>query len=95
MSASGKGRAASLTGRVLKRRFFAYPLVVALLFACVHLLGFRRYVGVLSGTASVTGFRHYAGGLYIILYVATVVLVPISTAAGVLKEIWMRYHRSG
>lgn len=95
MSASGKGRAASLTGRVLKRRFFAYALVVALLFLFVHLLGFRRYVGVLSGTATVTGFGHYAGGLYIILYVAAVVLVPILATAGVIKEIWGRRHRSG
>jgi hypothetical protein len=69
------------------RRFIAYALVICVLFSVVHLLGFRDYTGVLSGTASLNRSHQYFGALYIILYVSFVVIMPVLLIAGGLTGI--------
>ncbi len=59
------------------KRFTMYALVLTVLFACVHLLGFREYTSILSGTASFGTKYQYYGVLYLLLYICFVVIVPI------------------
>ena len=77
----------SLLTRFLGQRFTAYAILLTLLFAGAHLLGFREYTGILSGTASLDQYHQYYGVLYILLYVNFAVTVPILLLAGVLTEI--------
>lgn len=78
----------SLPARFIGQRFTAYAILFILLFAGAHLLGFREYTGILSGTASLDQYHQYYGVLYILLYVNFAVTVPILLIAGVLTEIW-------
>lgn len=78
----------SLLTRFVDQRFRVYAILLALLFFGVHLLGFREYTGILSGTASLDQYNQYYGVLYILLYVNFVVTVPILLIASVLTEIW-------
>ncbi|MCW5211820.1 hypothetical protein VU04_02795 [Desulfobulbus sp. TB] len=78
----------SLSARFISQRFTAYAILFILLFAGAHLLGFREYTGILSGTASLDQYHQYYGVLYILLYVNFVVIVPVLLIASVLTEIW-------
>ena len=83
----------SLLIRFLGQRFTAYALLLSLLFTGAHLLGFREYTGILSGTASLDQYHQYYGAIYILLYVNFAVTVPILLLAGVLTEIWTFFMR--
>ena len=61
--------------------------MISVLFSVVHLLGFREYTGVLSGTASLNQYHQYYGAIYIILYVCFVVIMPVLLIAGGLTGI--------
>lgn len=78
----------SILTRFVDQRFKVYAFLLALLFFGVHLLGFREYTGILSGTASLDQYHQYYGVLYILLYVNFVVTVPILLISSILTEIW-------
>jgi hypothetical protein len=72
--------------------FFIAAFNISFLFFVFHVLGFRHYVSLLSGTIPVDNLHLriqivIASG-YILLYFATVILVPILIiAAGILSLI--------
>ena len=76
-------------------------LVLALLFSLAYLTadaaGWRQYTSVLSGTPSgpggVYGPDAWRGGVYIVLYFAFVLLVPILVIAAVLFFVLQRRVR--
>jgi len=58
------------------RGFVMPAFLVTALFVGLHLAGFRDRTGVLSGTDT-AGTDAILGGLYILAYLATVVVVPV------------------
>ena len=84
-----------LTSGLSCKRFIAYAILISLLFWGVHLLGFREYTGILSGTASLNKYHQYYGAIYIILYMCFVVIVPVLLIASVLTEIGVILMRLG
>ncbi len=71
-------------------------VVLLVLFAAMHLLGWREHTNVFSGTLGLNSTADYlraiAGGLYVIAWFATVVVAPILLiAAGVFALLlWRR-----
>ena len=79
------------------RGFFIRAVLWSLAFGVVHLLGFRAYTSMLSGTGSVAILQRLAGAAYLLLYAGFVFLVPVLLiAAGLVKGLaltsgpWMR-----
>ena len=65
-------------------------------FLIVHLLGFRQYTSVLSGTASFGTLRSAAGLAYLAAYFLFVVCAPIlAIAAGLARAVDRRTKRHG
>ncbi len=80
------------------KRFIAYAILLSLLYMGAHLLGFREYTAVLSGTASFSKRHQFFGAFYIIFYMCFVVIVPVLLIASVLTEmrvIIKRYYMKG
>lgn len=74
-----------LLSALFRDRFLTWAIALAGLFLCVHLLGFREYVNILSGTGAFTMGRLYGGLLYMLLYICVVGMVPILLIAVVLR----------
>ena len=81
----------SFLAHLFCKRFAAYAVLLSLLFAGAHLLGFREHVGILSGTSSLTAQDQYFGAMYLLLYAGFVVFVPIFLLATALGEILVRW----
>ena len=72
--------------KTVVRRFLLRAALWSLAFAAVHLLGFRQYTSILSGTASIDVLRGLCGVTYLLLYAGLAFLVPVLViAAGLLK----------
>ena len=71
---------------LFKDRFLTLAIVLFGLFLIVHLLGFREYTNILSGTGTITMGRIYGGMVYILLYVGVVGVVPILLIAEALRQ---------
>ena len=69
-------------------RLWRYAFFLLVPFLLVHLCGFQEHVAVLSGVHSGDQWDHMWGGLYILLYLSTLSLVPILGFAGGLLWIW-------
>lgn len=78
---SGKG-SGSLAWPFLRR-----AALLSLVFLMVHLLGFRQYTCVLSGTASFGVLQQLGGALYLVFYGLFVILVPILLLAAGLARL--------
>jgi hypothetical protein len=67
------------------------------LFLLVHLAGFREYTGILNGTIGSLAlgwkFSTFLAGIYILLYLAFVLLVPVLVLAAVILTVWQRLHQ--
>ncbi len=61
----------------LVRAFLLRAVLWCAAFGVAHLLGFRAYTSVLSGTSSQGIVQHTLGAAYIVLYVGLVCLVPV------------------
>lgn len=85
--AGGRRRRLGVPGR-----FLAGAILFSVLFAAVHLLGFRTYTSILSGTGSLGTWEKLCGAAYIALYACFVILVPMRIiAAALLKGMeWVR-----
>lgn len=67
------------------------------LFLVVHLAGFRDFTSVLNGTigslALGWNLSAFLAAVYIMLYLAFVVLVPVLVLAALVLVIWQRLHQ--
>ena len=70
------------------RRFLTSALVVSLCFGLTHLLGWREFTSILSGTASFGALPRLAGVIYAVFYTLFVVYVPILLIAAGLSKAW-------
>jgi len=68
-------------------RFLHSAAVFAILFFAAHLLGFRQYTAILSGTSSFSFLKNICGLTYLVLYLAVVVYVPILIIAAALAKL--------
>jgi hypothetical protein len=70
---------------------------ISALFLFVHLAGFREYTSILNGTiGSLTlgwNLSAFLAVIYIMLYLAFVVLVPILILAAVILMLWQRFAK--
>ena len=85
------------SSRSRPRRFLISALIVSLCFGATHLLGWREYTSVLSGTASFGTLPRLAGAIYAVFYTLFVVYVPILLIAAILAKAWdvLRLRYSG
>ena len=62
------------------------------LFMLVHLAGFREFTGILNGTigslALGWNLSAFLAVVYILLYLAFVILVPVLVLAAVILSVW-------
>jgi hypothetical protein len=67
------------------------------LFLLVHLAGFRQYTGILNGTigslALGWNLSAFLAVIYILLYMAFVILVPMLFLASVILIVWQRLRQ--
>jgi len=72
-------------------------IVLLGLFTVMHLLGWREYTNVLSGTMGLTTWTDYlraaAGGLYLLGWLAATVVVPILIIGAVIFAALLRWTR--
>jgi hypothetical protein len=70
---------------------------ISVLFLLVHLAGFREFTGVLNGTigslALGWNLSAFLAVIYIVLYLAFVILVPILVLAAAILTVWQQYIR--
>jgi hypothetical protein len=67
------------------------------LFLLVHLAGFREYTGILNGTigslALGWNLSAFLAGVYIMVYLAFVVLVPVLVLGAAILTVWQRLRQ--
>jgi hypothetical protein len=72
-------------------------VAISLLFLVVHLAGFREFTSVLNGTigSMAAGWKlsGYLALIYILLYLAFVILVPVLILAALILTIWQGWVR--
>ena len=83
-------RAEFLSARDLLQRAVA----ISGLFLLVHLAGFREFTGILNGTIGslVLGWNlsAFLAVIYILVYLAFVILVPVLVLAAMILTVWQR-----
>ena len=86
-------RAEFLSARDMLQR----AAVISVIFLVAHLAGFREYTGILNGTiGSLTlgwNLSAFLAVIYILFYLAFVVLVPVLVLAAILLTAWQRFRR--
>jgi len=77
--------------------FVRHAILIVVVFAVIHATGLREYTSVLNGTTgSVEMNPNYAallGVVYILFYLAAILLAPILLIAATLLAIWQRIRR--
>lgn len=67
------------------------------LYLLVHLAGFREFTGILNGTigslALGWNLSAFLAVVYILLYLAFVILVPVLVLAAAILMVWQRLHQ--
>ena len=67
------------------------------LFLLVHLAGFREFTGILNGTIGSLALgwdlSTFLAVIYIMLYLAFVILVPVLVLAAVILTVWQRLYQ--
>jgi len=73
-----------------------HAVLIVLTFGLAHAFGLREYTSFLNGTTGSTelGYELSAllGLIYLSLYFATVLLVPILVLAAPLASLWLKFH---
>jgi phosphotransferase system glucose/maltose/N-acetylglucosamine-specific IIC component len=74
--------------------FVRHAMLIVLVFALIHALGLRDYTSVLNGTTGSVemdpGDAALLGIVYILFYLAAILLAPILLIAAALIEVWQR-----
>jgi len=69
---------------------------ISVIFLMVHLAGFREYTGILNGTigslALGWNLSAFLAVIYIVFYLAFIVLVPVLVLAAIFLAVWQRFH---
>ncbi len=69
---------------------------ISMIFLLAHLAGFREFTGILNGTigslALGWNLSAFLAVIYIVFYLALVVLVPVLVLAAILLTIWQRFR---
>jgi hypothetical protein len=77
--------------------FVRRALFVVVVYGIADWAGLREFTSFLSGTAPYVpvsdGVASFLGCLYLVLYFAWVLLVPILLIAAVLSWLWFHFHR--
>ena len=85
-------RAEFLSARDMLQRAAA----ISVIFLLAHLAGFREYTGILNGTigslALGWNLSAFLAVIYIVFYLAFVVLVPVLVLAAMLLTVWQRFR---
>jgi hypothetical protein len=72
-------------------------IAISGLFLVVHLAGFREYTGILNGTIGSLelgwNLSAFLAVIYIVLYLAFVIVVPVLVLAAAILVVWQRLHR--
>ena len=88
-------RADILSPKDLLQRAFA----IAVIFLLLHLVGLREYTSVLNGTVGSVALGWKLSGflavIYIVAYLAFVVLVPVLILAAMILMAWQKYFQRG
>ena len=71
------------------RYFWTRALILFILYATVHLLGFRVYTSIWAGTNTGGIWTTFAGLSYLILYLLCITIMPIYIMAGLI--LWFSY----
>jgi hypothetical protein len=70
---------------------------ISVMFLVVHLAGFREFTSILNGTVGSVALgwnlSAFLAVIYIILYLAFVILVPVLVLAATILTVWQRFHR--
>ena len=86
-------RAEFLSARDMLQRAAA----ISVIFLLAHLAGFREYTGILNGTiGSLTlgwNLSAFLAVIYILFYLAFVVLVPVLVLAAAILTFWRRWFQ--
>jgi len=73
--------------------FIACAVLLSAIFLALHLLRFRKYTSILSGTGSFSTWYQCCGVIYIFFYICFVVIVPILLIAStVIKAVGFLKH---
>ena len=74
------------------RNWLFLAALIVVVFAVEHLLGWRDYTSILSGTlpGEQADWRAFAGVLYVFTWLATVIVAPILVIGSVLNYAMMR-----
>ena len=88
-----------LRGVLTPRGLLARGIVLGVIFAAVHLAGWREYTSVLCGTlpdsATAPQFAGYLGAAYVVCYLLAAVIAPILVLAAALLRTWERWRSYG
>ena len=80
------------------KELIRHAVLIVLAFGVAHAFGLREYTSFLNGTTGSTelGYELSAllGLIYLLLYFATVLLVPILFLAALLASLWHKFHKS-
>jgi hypothetical protein len=75
------------------RWFIVCAILLSAIFLSLHLLGFRKYTSILSGTGSFSTWYQCCGVVYILFYICFVGIVPILLiASALLKGVGVLKH---
>lgn len=78
--------------------FVRHGMLILLVFAVIHLLGLREYTSVLNGTTGAVDMNPenaaLLGIIYVLFYLAAILLAPIFFIAGGLLAAWERFQAS-
>ena len=76
--------------------FVRHAVLIVLAFGVAHVFGLREYTSFLNGTTGSTELGYELSALlgltYLLLYFATVLLVPILVIAALFASLWLKYH---
>ena len=68
------------------------------LFLLVHLAGFREFTSILNGTIGSLdlgwNLSTFLAVIYILIYLAFVILVPVLVLAAIILMVWQRLHKN-
>jgi hypothetical protein len=76
--------------------FVRHGVLILLVFAVIHLFGLREYTSVLNGTTGAVDMNPddaaLLGIIYVLFYLAAILLAPIFFIAGGLLAIWEKFR---